>query len=257
MTADVLAASAVTVVVMMLATWLLSVFKSDASLVDLVWGLGFVLVGWTGFGIIADPGPRRWLLVGLVTIWGLRLSLYLTWRNLGKEEDYRYQAMRRKRPETFWWQSLFRVFGFQGVIMWVVSLPVQMGQVPDPSPLGWLDWVGASIWLVGIGFESVGDFQLARFKADPANEGQVLDRGLWRYTRHPNYFGDFLVWWGLYAIALSAGQWWTVVGPLLMSLFLMKVSGVGPLEKDITDRRPAYADYIERTNGFFPGPPSD
>ena len=249
-------AAAITVVGLMLVTWIISVVVKDASIVDLVWGLGFVLVAWAAFITIGDPGPRRWLLVVLTSIWGLRLSGYLTWRNLGKGEDYRYQEMRKKAPDIFWLKSLFTVFLLQGVLMWVVSLPVQAGQVPEPT-LGWLDWIGVAAWAVGIFFESVGDVQLARFKADPANKGKVMDGGLWRYTRHPNYFGDFMVWWGLYLIALSAGAWWTIVGPALMSFLLLRVSGVALLEKTISSRREGYEEYVRRTNAFFPGPPKD
>ena len=178
-------------------------------------------------------------------------------RNLGKKEDYRYQEMRRRQGDRFAMTSLWTVFGLQGVLMWVVSLPVQVGQVPaTPPSLTWIDYLGAAVWLVGLLFESVGDWQLARFKADPANKGKVMDRGLWRYTRHPNYFGDFLVWWGLYLIALATGvAWWTVIGPIVMSILLIRVSGKAMLEKTIGKRRPGYDDYIRRTSGFFPMPP--
>lgn len=253
---DVMLWSAVAVAVVMGITWVVSVVVDDVSIVDLVWGLGFVVVAWVTFSVIGDPGARRWLIVTLATVWGLRLSSYLTWRNLGHGEDSRYQAMRAKSPDTFWWKSLLTVFLLQGVVMWVVSLPLQAGQVPVPGPLGWLDWVGVAAWTVGIFFETVGDAQLARFKADPANEGKVMDRGLWHYTRHPNYFGDFIVWWGLYLIAVSAGAWWTVVSPVVMTILLMKVSGAGLLEKTITTRRPGYDEYIRSTNAFFPGPPN-
>jgi steroid 5-alpha reductase family enzyme len=251
---EVMAWSAAVVAALMAVTWVVSVIVGDASIVDLVWGLGFALVGWTALAV-AGTGPRGWLVVALTTIWGLRLSGYLARRNLGHGEDRRYQRMRERSPRAFWWQSLFRVFLLQGALMWVVSLPVQASPVAQPASLGPLDWLGAAIWAVGLTFEAVGDFQLSRFKADPAHAGEVLDRGLWRYTRHPNYFGDFLVWWGLYAIALSGGAWWTVLGPAVMTILLMKVSGAGLLESTIQERRPAYADYIERTNAFFPGPP--
>ncbi len=254
MIGSVMLATAVAIVALMVVVWIISVARTDVSLVDIAWGFGFVVVAWVAFWVVGEAGPRRWLLVVLTSIWGLRLSIYLAWRNLGSGEDFRYQVMRRKSPDTFWWKSLFTVFGLQAILMWMVSLPVQMGPIPDPG-LGLLDWLGAAAWVVGIVFEATGDWQLARFKADPANKGKVMDQGLWRYTRHPNYFGDFMVWWGLYLIALSAGQWWTVVGPIVMSVLLMRVSGVGLLEKTITKRRPGYEEYMERTNAFFPGPP--
>ncbi len=254
---SVLIASAVAVAVAMIATWLVSLPIRNASIVDIVWGLGFVIVAWTAFLVADGADPRRWLLTALTTVWGLRLSIYLAMRNLGKEEDYRYQEMRRRHGDRFGLVSLGIVFGLQGALMWVVSLPVQAGQVPTTPPrLTWVDYVGAGVWLVGLVFESVGDWQLARFKADPANKGKVMDRGLWRYTRHPNYFGDFMVWWGLYVIALATGvAWWTVIGPIVMSILLIRVSGKAMLEKTIGKRRPGYDDYVSRTSGFFPMPP--
>ena len=255
--AGVLVASALTVAALMLTVWVVSVVVRDASIVDLVWGLGFVLVAWVAYVVGDGVTDRSLLIAALVSIWGLRLSGYLTWRNLGKGEDPRYQAMRRKWGDRFWLVSLGTVFVTQGVIMWIVSLPVQLAAHADePTELGVLAWVGVVVWLVGFAFETVGDLQLARFKADPANEGQVMDRGLWRYTRHPNYFGDFCVWWGIFLVAAeTVPARWGVVGPLLMSVMLMKYSGVGMLEKSIGKRRPGYAEYARRTNTFFPWPP--
>ena len=254
---SVLIASAVAVAVAMIATWLVSLPIRNASIVDIVWGLGFVIVAWTAFLVADGADPRRWLLTALTTVWGLRLSIYLAMRNLGKEEDYRYQEMRRRHGDRFGLVSLGTVFGLQGALIWVVSLPVQAGQVPTTPPrLTWVDYLGAGVWLVGLIFESVGDWQLAKFKADPANKGKVMDRGLWHYTRHPNYFGDFMVWWGLYLIALATGvAWWTVIGPIVMSILLIQVSGKAMLEKTIGKRRPGYEDYVRRTSGFFPMPP--
>jgi steroid 5-alpha reductase family enzyme len=242
----------------MLALWLLSLALRDASIVDVFWGLGFVLVAWLGFGLADGHAPRRLLVAVLVTLWGVRLAGYLAWRNAGSGEDYRYRAMRRRHGGRFRWVSLFTVFGLQGVLLWVVSLPVQIAQAsPLPERLTWLDLLGGGLWLAGFLFESIGDWQLARFKADPRNRGKVLDRGLWAWTRHPNYFGDFLVWWGLSAFALATpGGGWTLVGPLVMSVLLMKVSGVALLERGQLARKPDYADYVARTPAFFPRPPS-
>jgi steroid 5-alpha reductase family enzyme len=251
---DVMMAAAVAIAILMVTVWIISVILNDASIVDLIWGLGFVIVAWVVLATTEGTGPRGWLLVGLTTVWGLRLSVHLAVRNLGHGEDFRYQKMRAKSPDDFWWKSLFSVFLLQGVLMWIVSLPVQIGQRPPGRPLGLLDLAGVMVWVIGFYFETVGDHQLGRFKADPANRGRVLDTGLWRYTRHPNYFGDFMVWWGLYLIAAAAGAWWTALGPIVMSILLMRVSGVGLLESTIGDRRPGYDDYIRRTNAFFPGP---
>lgn len=237
--------------------WALSLALKDASIVDPFWGTGFVVIAWVTFIVLGKrPEPDRGrLLVGLTTLWGARLSLYLAWRNFGKGEDYRYRAMRARHGPRFPLVSLYTVFGLQGLLMWIISMPVQLGQaLGNRSPLGWLDAVGAGLCLVGIGFETVGDWQLARFKGDPANQGKVMDRGLWAYTRHPNYFGDFCVWWGLYLVAAAGGAGWTIFSPILMSLLLLRVSGVALLEKTITERRPDYAAYRARTNAFFPGP---
>jgi steroid 5-alpha reductase family enzyme len=253
---DLIAAAGIVILVLMVLTWLISVLLRDASIVDMIWGLGFVLVAWATYLITESPGPRSLLVTLLVSVWGLRLSGYLVWRNLGKDEDKRYQKMRAESPESFWWVSLFKVFLLQGALMLVISFPVIAVQTSG-SGLFWLDYLAIAVWGAGLVFESVGDYQLARFKARPGSEDKVMDSGLWRYTRHPNYFGDFCVWWGHYLVALAAGAWWTVFSPLVMSFLLMRFSGVSLLEKTITSRRPGYADYVARTNTFFPGPPSD
>ena len=245
------------ILALMLLLWLISIAKRDASIVDPFWGAGFVVVAWVSAGWWGLAEPRSPLLAVLTTIWGLRLSAHLVGRSWGKGEDFRYQAMRERHGDNFWLISLFTVFGLQGLIMWLVSWPVQFGQTPDGSNLSWLDGLGVVLWTIGFVFESAGDYQLARFKSDPSNHARIMDRGLWRYTRHPNYFGDFCVWWGLYLIAAAGGAWWTFPGPVLMSFFLMKVSGVPMLEKTLSERRPGYISYMKRTNAFFPGPPRD
>lgn len=236
----------------MIALWILSLVLEDSSIVDIFWGLGFVLVAWV---TVHEEGwsPRGALAVGLVTAWGLRLAVHLAIRNIGKGEDPRYRAMRRARASTWWWKSFVIVFAFQGVLMWVVSLPLQEA-VLRGGPLGPVDVLATAIFAAGLFFEAVGDWQLVRFKAQPEKRGRVMDQGLWRYTRHPNYFGDFLVWWGLYGLALGAGAWWTVVSPLVMSFLLLRVSGVTLLEQGMRTR-PGYDDYVRRTSTFFPRPP--
>ena len=192
----------------------------------------------------------------MATIWGLRLSIYLFVRNHGNGEDFRYQAMRRKYGERFGVISLVTVFLLQGVIMWTVSLPLQLGQVRSTPGVGALAVVGVVVWLVGLAFESIGDAQLAAFKRDPSNRGKVMDQGLWRYTRHPNYFGDACVWWGIALVAaeVPVGRW-GLVGAAVMSLFLRRVSGVTLLEKSLVKRREGYAEYVARTSAFVPLPP--
>lgn len=235
-------------------TWIVSVIQRNVTIVDSLWSLLFVIAAFTYAKVVGVPGPRVTLLLVLVTVWGVRLAAYLSWRNLGHEEDRRYAAIRRRREPNFALKSLYLVFGLQAVLAWLISLPL-LGAVANPGPLGLLDYAGAALCVAGLIFEAGGDLQLARFKGDPANAGKVMDRGLWRYTRHPNYFGDFCVWWGFYLIALAAGAWWSIIGPVMMSYLLLKVSGVRLLERDIGKRRPEYADYIRRTNAFFPGPP--
>jgi steroid 5-alpha reductase family enzyme len=235
-------------------TWAISVPKRNVTIVDTLWPLLFVIAA--AVYAVASPavGARSTLILALVALWGARLALHLGWRNRGHEEDRRYRDIRRRNEPNFTLKSLYLIFGFQALLAWVISLPLA-GAIAAEAPLGPLDALGVALWAVGMVFEAGGDWQLARFKADPANAGRVMDGGLWRYTRHPNYFGDFCVWWGFFLIALSAGAWWSLAGPLLMSLLLLRVSGVTLLEKDIGERRPAYADYVRRTNAFFPGPP--
>ncbi len=242
------------ILVMMVLAWLLSIKLNNVSIVDSLWSLAFLLAAMVYALTLTEAGPRTALVLVLVTIWALRLAAYITWRNWGEGEDRRYQAMRANNQPHFQYKSLYIVFGLQGILAWVISLPL-LAAMAGPTPLGGLDLLAVMLWLVGFTFEAGGDWQLQRFKADPNNAGKVMDQGLWRYTRHPNYFGDFCIWWSFYLFALAAGAWWAIIAPLLMSFFLLKVSGVAMLEKDIAERRPKYADYIRRTNAFFPGPP--
>lgn len=233
--------------------WLLSLARNNVTHVDSMWSLFFLLAILIYGCLAAQTGERYALTLALVSIWALRLFAYLTWRNWGPHEDHRYQAIRRNNEPHFRFKSLYIIFGLQALLAWIVSLPL-LGAVNSMAALKWLDGLGAGLVLFGLIWESVADWQLTRFKALPQNRGQVMDRGLWAYSRHPNYFGEFCVWWGFYLIACAAGAWWSLPGPLLMTLLLLKVSGVALLEKDIGSRRPQYADYIARTNAFFPGP---
>ncbi len=230
--------------------WLVSLSRRDASLVDRFWGMGFVLLAWYFW---YASGRRHILSPILVTLWGLRLSVYIAWRNWGRGEDYRYQAMRAKHGDRFASVSLATVFLLQAVLLWGIATPLFATQLAEHDAT--LEVLGIGCWLVGVLFESVGDWQLARFKADPDHHGKVMDQGLWRYTRHPNYFGDMMVWWGYFAFAAAAGGWMTIYAPIAMSLLLMRVSGVVLLEKKLKETKPQYRHYIERTNAFFPGPP--
>jgi steroid 5-alpha reductase family enzyme len=250
---DILTLNAAVIASLMLAVWLISLPLRDVSIVDIAWGLGFALVAWVTY--FAGTENTGLLLPTLTTLWGLRLSGYLAWRKAGTPEDFRYREMRDRHPRLFPIRSLLTIFILQGALMWLIALPLQMLSPSSPSSVP-LTVVGVVLWLAGFLFESIGDSQLARFKSDPANDGRVFDRGLWRYTRHPNYFGDFLVWWGFYLLALAAGApWWTVVGPIVMSVLLMRISGVTLLEKSLKSRKEGYEEYASRTNAFFPWRP--
>lgn len=249
-------AGAAAIFAAMLLLWLLSIPLKDASIVDIFWGPGFAVAAWVAFAFANGSPARKWLVVALTTIWALRLGLYLLWRKRGHGEDPRYTALiNHLGPEKRHRTTLMRVFLLQGVVMWVVALPVMAAQIWR-EPLGPLAYIGAALWLVGFLFEAVGDGQMTRFKADPANKGKVMDRGLWRWTRHPNYFGDACVWFGLWLVACDHPLGLAlVISPLLMTYFLVKVTGKALLERRLKRANPAYADYIARTSGFFPLPP--
>jgi steroid 5-alpha reductase family enzyme len=255
---SVLPAVAIAVAALMLAMWVASLVLKDVSIVDPVWGPAFALTAVVAALVADGCSGRRVLLAVLIGVWGLRLGAHLTVRKLGeREEDRRYQALRARHPRNFALFSLVVVFGLQGVLVVLVSLPVQVADTRGGS-LGLALVPGVVVWLVGLSFELVGDEQLRRFKARPESKGQVMDRGLWHYTRHPNYFGDACVWWGIWLVALPAGgTWWTAVGPLVMTWLLVRGSGAATLERDIGERRPPYAEYIRKTSGFIPRPPKD
>lgn len=239
----------------MLATWSVSLLRRDASIVDIAWGLGFVLVAWAAKFVTGASGSGNWLLLLMVTVWGLRLTGYLAKRNLGKGEDFRYRAMRRKHGERFAIVSLYTVFGLQGALMILVSLPVSLGQRDTDAGAGFVVLLGFVVWAVGMYFEAVGDAQLARFKRDPRNADQIMDQGLWGLTRHPNYFGDALVWWGLAIVGSSQGAGiWAFLGAAVMTVLLVRVSGAAMLDRLLAKRKPGYAEYMARTSGFIPLP---
>jgi len=242
---------------MMIAGWLISLIFRNVTIVDSLWGLGFILVAWLTFFVSNGHLGRKLLIAILVTIWGLRLSVHLSWRNWGKGEDPRYGEWRKKSGRLFWLVSLFKVFILQALFLWIISIVVQIGQLATtPDSLTWLEALGVIVWTTGFIFESVGDWQLAQFKSDPASKGRVMDRGLWAYTRHPNYFGEFLVWWGLFLITLSTpNSWWTVLSPTIISAVLLKMTGIPLTEKALVENRPGYSDYIKRTSAFVPWMP--
>ncbi|MGH2740323.1 MAG: DUF1295 domain-containing protein [Actinomycetota bacterium] len=255
----ILGVNAAVTVAAMIGLWAASLRLRDASIVDVFWGPGFIVLGLVTLGLADGYGPRRLYVFALTAAWGLRLAFHLFRRNWGKGEDYRYAAMRKRYGARFGLVSLVTVFGLQAALMWIVSLPVQFAQMSwTPKRFLWVDVLGGGLWAVGLAFESIADRQLRRFKAHPRNRRTVMDRGLWRYTRHPNYFGEALIWWGFFAVSLvSTMGWWTVVSPLVMTFFLTRVSGVPPLERRMVRTRPGYRAYIRRTSTFFPLPPRD
>lgn len=241
------------IMLLMTLLWLISIKIKDVSIVDIFWGLGFVIAGWVYFYYTEGIETRKILIMTLVSVWGLSLSVYLAWRNLGKGEDFRYQKFRKDFGEKqYWWYSFFSVFLFQGVLMWLVSAPLLGAQFYPGTRLGIPDYAGVVIWIIGFIFETGGDLQLARFKADPANRGKVLDTGFWRYTRHPNYFGDSAVWTGYGLICISAGSYLPALGSVLMIALIIKVSGVALLEKSLNSTKPGYSEYVRKTSAFIP-----
>ena len=252
---DTLIATAIALPVLLIVFWLVSIPLRDVSIVDIAWGIAIVLGGWIAFGVGGGDPDRALLMVVLVTLWGGRLAGYIGLRKLEHPgEDSRYAAMRKRTGSSFVLVSLGKVFLLQAALAWVIGL-VLVGSGTYYGGLGWLDFIGVLLWLIGMIFEAGGDAQLARFKSDPANKGKVMETGLWRYTRHPNYFGEFCIWWGFYALALSAGAWWTIISPLIVTALVTKVSGAAHLEKSTMGERPGYKEYVERTSGFFPRPP--
>ncbi|MBW2407275.1 MAG: DUF1295 domain-containing protein [Deltaproteobacteria bacterium] len=242
------------VIFMMIMGWVLSLILKNVTVVDSLWGLGFVMIALTTFFLAHGFLGRKLLTTFLVTCWGVRLSIYLTWRNWGKGEDPRYGSWREKSGKNFWIVSLFKVFLLQALFLWAISISIQYGMTSGtPEMITWLDVCGCILWGVGFVFEAVGDWQLAAFKSNPDNKGKVMDRGLWAYTRHPNYFGESLMWWGIFLIAFSTpNSWWTVLSPLIITGVLLKMTGIPLTEKTIVVHRPGYKEYVQRTNAFFP-----
>ena len=236
--------------------WIASLILRDASIADRFWGIAFLIIASSASAATDGAESRAHLVLALTAIWGVRLSFYLTMRSIGSAEDFRYRQMRRHWGDAFPFVSLVTVFLLQAVIAWIVSLPVQAAIASrTPAHLTIIDFAGVFVWATGFALETVADFELALFKARPANRGKLMDRGLWRYSRHPNYFGDALAWWGLWLIAGATGAWWTAVGPVTMTFLLLKVSGVSLLEKNLRSTHREYETYSRRTSAFVPMPP--
>ena len=233
-----------------LICWMISYVKKDVSIVDSLWSIFFIIASSYAYMQLEEPSLRAMIVMLLVTIWGIRLSLYITIRHWGHAEDHRYQEIRSNNSPYFKFKSLYLIFGFQAAIAWVIALPL-FYSISSSSELTVFDYLGVCLWIVGMYFESVSDYQLYKHKADPANTGRIMGSGLWKYSRHPNYFGEFLIWWGYFCFAISSGNYLTIISPLLMTFLLMKFSGVFLLEKTMK-QRPGYAEYMNSTNAFFP-----
>jgi steroid 5-alpha reductase family enzyme len=231
--------------------WFVSLVRGNVTHVDSMWSLFFMIAAFTCASVTSDISLRAQIVLILVSVWALRLCVHLTWRNWGPHEDHRYVQIRQNNQPHFWLKSLYVIFGLQAVLAWIVALSL-FGAIDSVLPLNLTDYFGILLIIVGFVWESIGDWQLTRFKANPSNKGKVLNTGLWRFSRHPNYFGECCIWWGFYLIAVAAGAWWALLSPILMTLLLLKVSGVSLLESTITERRPAYVDYIKQTNAFLP-----
>jgi steroid 5-alpha reductase family enzyme len=242
------------VISLMTVLWIASVIVKKASIIDPFWGLGFVIAAVYYYFYSSGDTIRKDVVLALVSIWGLRLFVYLFWRNYGKPEDYRYVQFRKDYGALgYWWVSFFQVFLLQGILLWLISVPLLAAQYYGAGhPFGWLDGIAVIFWLVGFSFEAGGDYQLSKFKNNPASKGKVLNTGFWRYTRHPNYFGDACVWWGFALFSVAAGSYMPVLGSVLMTFLLLKVSGVSLLEKTLKITKPGYDSYIRNTNSFFP-----
>lgn len=234
--------------------WIVSLVTKNAGIVDVFWGPGFVVVG--GYHLLTGDGDvtqRGVLVLALTTLWAVRLALHIGVRNAGSGEDFRYRSWREESGRSFWWVSYFKVFLLQAVVLWIVSSPLPLAQLDGPrARLSAADAVGLSLFVVGLLFEAVADWQLSRFKRNLANRGRVMTTGLWSRSRHPNYFGEALLWWGLGLLAVPTGGLLALLGPLMITFLLLKVSGVAMLDAALVDRRPGYAEYIRSTPAFFP-----
>ena len=234
--------------------WLWSVFIKNVSIVDIFWGFGFVVVNTLYVFMSGELNARKILILTLVSIWGLRLAVYLAFRNIGKGEDFRYQEFRKNYgPKHYWWFSFFQTFLLQGALILIVSLPLLgISSSTSNGTLNVLDYIGILVWLIGFTFEAGGDFQLSRFKSNFKNKGKVLKTGFWKYTRHPNYFGDSAVWWSYALFCIASGSYWQIIGSIIMTLLIIHISGVSLLEKSLKESKSMYKDYIIKTSSFFP-----
>ncbi len=242
------------ILILVTLLWIWSVFIKNVSIVDIFWGVGFVVVNTFYVFMSGELNARKIVILTLVCIWGFRLAIYLAIRNIGKGEDFRYQEFRQNYgPKRYWWFSYFQTFLLQGILIMIISLPLLgINYNNSNGNLQILDYLGIIIWIIGFTFETVGDFQLSNFKRDSKNKGKILHTGLWKYTRHPNYFGDSAVWWAYGIFSIAAGSYWQAIGAVIMTLLILKISGVSLLEKTLKETKPQYKEYIQKTSSFIP-----
>ena len=244
------------ILVYMIGWFIAARISGRNDIADVAWGLGFVLAAAVSLTAGHVYSSRSLLVSGLVLIWGLRLALHIHSRNRGKGEDPRYRKWREEWGKWFVLRSFLQVFMLQGILLLMVAIPVVFVNQAPPAPLGWHDLLGLAVWLTGFCFESVGDRQLLTFIRDPGNKGKLMTSGLWRYTRHPNYFGEVTLWWGIWLMTLALpGGWLTIIGPLTITFLILKVSGIPMLEKPYEERAD-FQEYKRRTSAFFPLPPT-
>ena len=238
--------------------WLASLRLRDSSIADIFWGPGIAgvvdIAAWLGHA----GGPRTSALLFLVNLWAIRLGAHIWARHSHVQggEDHRYAAMRIQYGRNWWWLSLIQVFLLQAILIWFVPAPLVAAVLYSRMPMAWPDYAGVAIAGLALIFEALADFQLAAFRADPGMKGKVMDRGLWGWSRHPNYFGEAVMWWGYFMVGFSVShQWWLLLSPVLVTFLLLQVSGVALMESDIEKRRPGYAEYKKRVSAFIPLPP--
>ena len=245
--------SLILIVSFMTVAWLISITLTNASIVDSFWGLGFVVVSFFYFFETNQSSLINKIFITLVSIWGLRLSMYIAIRNWGKGEDYRYQNFRQKYgPKRYWWVSFFQVFLLQGILLWLISAPLLGTFYAGKEIFNFIHYLALTLWIIGFTFEAGGDLQLMLFKSKPENKGKLLTKGFWKYTRHPNYFGDPTVWWSYGLFSIASGYYIPVLGSVLMTFLIIKISGVALLEKDLVNKKPDYKEYIQSTSAFIP-----
>lgn len=252
---QVLTIQTVVIMIYMTGWFFVAQARKRNDVADIAWGTGFIVVAMTAMDLSDGMTPRRVLVMSLVIVWGLRLAAHIYYRNKGKPEDQRYQKWRESWGKHALLRAFFQVFILQGLLIVIISLPVTFIITYRQQSIGVFDVLGVCTWIVGFLFETIGDYQLVKYKRDPLNRGKIMTQGLWNYTRHPNYFGEIILWWGMYIIALSVSYGWaSILGPLTITFLILKVSGIPLLEEKYKDH-PEFQEYKRRTSAFFPLPP--